>query len=472
MPRWIRRRLTYANVIATLALFLALNVGAYAAIKMPAEQRRPGATEEQGGDAEEGLARGDQALQGEKGRRAQGAKGCPAPQGPEGQPSRSPRSTAGQGTTVASQTKNVADANITHPASGVYCFALPFTPKSAIVNGSNLGGANDTLATVYVRRAGDGPPDDCAGNDNVRVRTLDLDGNPSTVSAMYSPALQRPRFLHLVRIRTIGGARRACARARCGDAARGLEPAAPALDGHGGGDRGVRDRVRARPRAVRGCELGRRRRRLAVRRCRRGCSSSCTSRCSRPRTGASSCRSSIRSPEGSRRSRRSCTRSSSSARDPSAGEIAGVVVVAAGVLLVRGARGSRGAALGLVIAAVIGGYTVIDRYGIQHANAFSYAFLILLPAGADLSAVRRTAPRSLVGRRRSNVLVGVLSAAAYLLVLLALRRASAPAVAAVRETGVVIAAVLGAVFLHERVGAARYAGAALVVARHRLARAC
>jgi drug/metabolite transporter (DMT)-like permease len=148
--------------------------------------------------------------------------------------------------------------------------------------------------------------------------------------------------------------------------------------------------------------------------------------------------------------------------DPSAGEIAGVAVVAAGVLLVRGARGSRGAALGLAIAAVIGGYTVIDRYGIQHANAFSYAFLILLPAAVVYPWF--------VGWRRVrsaalpvNALVGVLSAAAYLLVLLALRRASAPAVAAVRETGVVIAAVLGAVFLHERVGVVRYAGALLVV---------
>jgi drug/metabolite transporter (DMT)-like permease len=148
--------------------------------------------------------------------------------------------------------------------------------------------------------------------------------------------------------------------------------------------------------------------------------------------------------------------------DPSTGEIAGVVVVAAGVLLVRGARGSRGAALGLAIAAVIGGYTVIDRYGIQHANAFSYAFLILLPAALVYPP--------LVGLRRVrssvvpvNLLVGVLSAAAYLLVLLALRRASAPAVAAVRETGVVIAAILGAVVLHERVGVARYAGALVVV---------
>jgi drug/metabolite transporter (DMT)-like permease len=149
--------------------------------------------------------------------------------------------------------------------------------------------------------------------------------------------------------------------------------------------------------------------------------------------------------------------------DPSGGEIAGVVVVAAGVLLVRGVGGSRGAALGLLIAAVIGGYTVVDRYGIQHANAFTYAFLILLPSALvypPFVGLRRV--RSSVSP--VNVLVGVLSAAASLLVLLALRRASAPAVAAVRETGVVIAAVLGAVFLHERVGPERYAGAALVVA--------
>jgi drug/metabolite transporter (DMT)-like permease len=149
--------------------------------------------------------------------------------------------------------------------------------------------------------------------------------------------------------------------------------------------------------------------------------------------------------------------------DPSSSEIVGVVVVAGGVLLVRGARGSRGAALGLAIAAVIGGYTLVDRYGIQHANAFSYALLILLPSALIYPLfVGPGRVRSAV--EPSTVLVGVLSASAYLLVLLALRQASAPAVAAVRETGVVIAAFFGAVFLHERVGLSRYAGAGLVVA--------
>jgi drug/metabolite transporter (DMT)-like permease len=148
---------------------------------------------------------------------------------------------------------------------------------------------------------------------------------------------------------------------------------------------------------------------------------------------------------------------------PSGAEIAGVFVVAAGVLLVRGARGGRGALLGLAIAAAIGGYTLIDRYGIQHAGTFSYALLIMLgPALVYPAFVGTRRVRAAVSP--TTVLVGVLSAGAYLLVLLALRRASAPAVSAVRETGVVIAAVLAAVVLRERVGLVRFGGAVLVAA--------
>jgi uncharacterized membrane protein len=57
-----------------------------------------------------------------------------------------------------------------------------------------------------------------------------------------------------------------------------------------------------------------------------------------------------------------------------------------------------------------------------------------------------------------------MSAATYLLVLLALRLASAPSVAAVRETSVVIAAALARAVLREPVGVRRLAGAGLVVA--------
>jgi drug/metabolite transporter (DMT)-like permease len=148
---------------------------------------------------------------------------------------------------------------------------------------------------------------------------------------------------------------------------------------------------------------------------------------------------------------------------PGRWEIGGVVLVAVGILLVRGAAGGRGVALGLVIAAAIGGYTVLDRYGIRHADPASYLVVVM-----TLSAL---AYPPLVGLRRvraalsrTTALVGVFSAAAYLLVLLALRHASAPSVSAVRETSVVMAALLAALFLHERVGPARFAGAALVAA--------
>jgi drug/metabolite transporter (DMT)-like permease len=147
---------------------------------------------------------------------------------------------------------------------------------------------------------------------------------------------------------------------------------------------------------------------------------------------------------------------------PSAGEIAGVLAVAAGVLLVRGRLGSLGGlGAGLLVAAVIAGYTVVDRYGVRHANAAPYLLLVMLGPALVYPLT--------VGRRRvaaavapATVLVGAASAGAYLLVLLALRLAPAPAVAAVRETSVVIATALAAVVLRERVSPARFAGAALV----------
>jgi uncharacterized membrane protein len=147
---------------------------------------------------------------------------------------------------------------------------------------------------------------------------------------------------------------------------------------------------------------------------------------------------------------------------PSALGIGGVLAVAAGVLLVRGLRGSLpGLAFGCAIAGAIAGYTVVDRYGIHHARAAPYLLLVMV-APTLLYALA-------VGRRRvaaamgpATVVIGAASAAAYLLVLLALRLASAPAVAAVRESSVVIATALAAAVLRERVGLGRLAGAALV----------
>jgi drug/metabolite transporter (DMT)-like permease len=147
---------------------------------------------------------------------------------------------------------------------------------------------------------------------------------------------------------------------------------------------------------------------------------------------------------------------------PSTLGVIGVLAVAAGVLLVRGARGSlAGFALGAAIAASIAGYTVVDRYGIRHAAAGPYLLLVMLgPALVYTAAVGRR--RAFAAADLATLTVGAAAASGYLLVLLALRLASAPAVAAVRETSVVIATAAAAVFLHERVGPMRLGGAVLV----------
>lgn len=150
-------------------------------------------------------------------------------------------------------------------------------------------------------------------------------------------------------------------------------------------------------------------------------------------------------------------------------EAGGVLLVCLGVLLVRGLRApaSRGALLGLAIAATIAAYTVIDKRGIEHASVLAYQFLILAP-GAVVYSLGVVRIRGVAALRAALTPRAVVAAAAaflaYLLVLLALRLADAAPVAAVRESGVVIAVALAAIFLGERVGRARATGAAVVVA--------
>jgi drug/metabolite transporter (DMT)-like permease len=148
----------------------------------------------------------------------------------------------------------------------------------------------------------------------------------------------------------------------------------------------------------------------------------------------------------------------------------GVVLVGLGVILVRGLRGvldRRGVLLSLGIGATIAGYTLVDNEGIEHASTFAYLELVLAPVALASLALQlaEQGPRSLRDQLSwPAVFAGVLSFVAYALALAALELAPAAPVAAVRETGILFAVALGALVLRERVGAARAAGAALVVA--------
>ena len=151
----------------------------------------------------------------------------------------------------------------------------------------------------------------------------------------------------------------------------------------------------------------------------------------------------------------------------SALQVAGVLLVALGVLLVRGLRRGHGFGFGFVIALLIAAYTVVDKHGVAHASPIAYVWIITLLPGIAyagvLAALRGPDElRAALGPRA--VAAGVASLVAYGLVLAALERAPAAPVAAVRESSVVIATVLAAVVLKERVTPWRLLGAVLVVA--------
>jgi drug/metabolite transporter (DMT)-like permease len=155
----------------------------------------------------------------------------------------------------------------------------------------------------------------------------------------------------------------------------------------------------------------------------------------------------------------------------SVGQVAGVLLVATGVLLVRGlARVHRPEAgqigLALVVGGLIASYTLVDKQGLQFADPIAYLVLILLPAAVGYTLVLTRLRGAAAIRQGVGVVTalgGVAIVGAYGLVLVALTLAPAAAVSATRESSVVIATLLAGPVLKEVVGPRRLAGAMIVV---------
>ena len=154
-----------------------------------------------------------------------------------------------------------------------------------------------------------------------------------------------------------------------------------------------------------------------------------------------------------------------------AGAVVGIIAVAAGILLVglgafrfhfatESAQPLRDVAFGLAIGAVIASYTLVDSEGVERADPIANLALVIAPCAALYPAVTKTRPD--VGVR--TALTAAATFGAFLMVLAAFRLAPPAPVAAVRESSVVIAALLAAVVLHEPVDARRLAGAVAVAA--------
>jgi uncharacterized membrane protein len=148
----------------------------------------------------------------------------------------------------------------------------------------------------------------------------------------------------------------------------------------------------------------------------------------------------------------------------------GVVLIAAGILAVT--RGRRGGIIwALACGTFISGYTLVDGAAVRaEGGSLRYTATLFLLNAVTLGtlAIGRRGWRRFRDAARSGgarqMLGGSASAAAYLLVLIAVRWAPLAGVAALRETSVVFGALAGWRLLGEPFGRVRVVAAAVIAA--------
>ncbi|NMO92613.1 EamA family transporter [Actinomycetospora sp. TBRC 11914] len=156
-------------------------------------------------------------------------------------------------------------------------------------------------------------------------------------------------------------------------------------------------------------------------------------------------------------------------------QLLGIVVISLGLLVLAfdGGRPSRATlpALGAAVATgiFIATYTVIDAAAVATTPVLVYATWMFLLQGPVMPVVALARRGRRLRTTSWSVLAagfggGVVSLAAYGLVLVAQTSGATAAVAALRETSIVIGAVIGAVFLGERFGRGRVLAAVVVAA--------
>jgi len=153
--------------------------------------------------------------------------------------------------------------------------------------------------------------------------------------------------------------------------------------------------------------------------------------------------------------------------------LAGVALLAFGLMSLALSSGTltRTELPAIAVAALTGltiaSYTVVDGLGVRAAHdPYAYAglmFALLGPVFPLVALFRRPVARwrdrTVLGR---GLLAGALSVLAYGIVLWAQAQAPLAEVAAIRETSVIFAAVIGMIFLREHFGARRVAAAVVI----------
>jgi len=146
-----------------------------------------------------------------------------------------------------------------------------------------------------------------------------------------------------------------------------------------------------------------------------------------------------------------------------------IAIVAGGMVLLAAGAQPGPAAMALAVGLAIGVYTVNDSDAVrQHGPTYAFAVFVMIGLSTTAFGVLTGRGTAMVTSMRVDWsrygMTGTMAAASYALVLLAVRRAPVGYVAALRESSVLIAAVLGTRYLAESRARRRTVAAAVILA--------
>jgi drug/metabolite transporter (DMT)-like permease len=148
--------------------------------------------------------------------------------------------------------------------------------------------------------------------------------------------------------------------------------------------------------------------------------------------------------------------------------VAGIAVAVGGIILLAGHADTAHARAAVIVGAFIACYSLVDSHGARVNDGHVYALLIFTTTGffTTLHGLMAGRRKEMVAAMRSSwlnfSLAGAASALTYWMVMLAVRRAPVGYVTALRESSVVIVALVGTRYLGEE-GLRRRVGAACIV---------
>lgn len=147
----------------------------------------------------------------------------------------------------------------------------------------------------------------------------------------------------------------------------------------------------------------------------------------------------------------------------------GIAIAIAGIYVLAGRADTQHVRAGLIVAVTIGAYSVIDGYGSRETGGNLYPLVLFVAVGVFLTiaGIARGRTRDMVlaltTRTPKFVLAGSASVLTYWMVLLAMQRAPVGYVTALRESSVVIVALVGTRYLGESDAKRRISAAGIVV---------